>query len=135
MAAQGRKNVHGKAGVRFKAGYTKSKHHGCPQLLKIAVVEAKRYIARELLPIAVLVELLKTQHLLRSTLILRNVSDIIPLEKVRVHLHKQCLVLLLRHQIASEHRIVRRVVDSLHVLLRASQNAVKMHAGLLHHTP
>ena len=26
MAAQGRKNVHGKAGVRFKAGYTKSKH-------------------------------------------------------------------------------------------------------------
>ena len=26
MPAQGRKNVHGKAGVRFKAGYTKSKH-------------------------------------------------------------------------------------------------------------
>ena len=26
MAAQGRKNVHGKAGVRFKAGYTKQKH-------------------------------------------------------------------------------------------------------------
>ncbi len=26
MASQGRKNVHGKAGVRFKAGYTKSKH-------------------------------------------------------------------------------------------------------------
>ena len=26
MAAQGRKNVHGKAGVRFKAVYTKSKH-------------------------------------------------------------------------------------------------------------
>lgn len=26
MAAQGRKNVHGKTGVRFKAGYTKSKH-------------------------------------------------------------------------------------------------------------
>ena len=25
MAAQGRKNVHGKAGVRFKAGYTASK--------------------------------------------------------------------------------------------------------------
>ena len=26
MAAQGRKNVHGKAGVRFKAGYTTQKH-------------------------------------------------------------------------------------------------------------
>ena len=26
MAAQGRKNVHGKTGVRFKAAYTKSKH-------------------------------------------------------------------------------------------------------------
>lgn len=26
MPAQGRKNVHGKAGVRFKAGYTKSKY-------------------------------------------------------------------------------------------------------------
>ena len=26
MAAQGRKNVHGKAGVRFKAAYTKQKH-------------------------------------------------------------------------------------------------------------
>lgn len=26
MASQGRKNVHGKAGVRFKAPYTKSKH-------------------------------------------------------------------------------------------------------------
>lgn len=26
MAAQGRKNVHGKTGVRFKARYTKSKH-------------------------------------------------------------------------------------------------------------
>jgi large subunit ribosomal protein L17 len=26
MAAQGRKNVHGKAGVRFKAGYTASKN-------------------------------------------------------------------------------------------------------------
>lgn len=27
MAAQGRKNVHGKAGVRFKAGYTASKNY------------------------------------------------------------------------------------------------------------
>lgn len=26
MAAQGRKNVHGKTGVRFKAGFTSSKH-------------------------------------------------------------------------------------------------------------
>lgn len=26
MAAQGRKNVHGKTGVRFKAAYTKQKH-------------------------------------------------------------------------------------------------------------
>lgn len=26
MAAQGRKNVHGKTGIRFKAAYTKSKH-------------------------------------------------------------------------------------------------------------
>ena len=26
MAAQGRKNVHGKAGVRFKAGYTAAKN-------------------------------------------------------------------------------------------------------------
>ena len=26
MAAQGRKNDHGKTGVRFKAAYTKSKH-------------------------------------------------------------------------------------------------------------
>ena len=26
MAAQGRKNVHGKTGVRFKAGYTASKN-------------------------------------------------------------------------------------------------------------
>ncbi len=27
MAAQGRKNVHGKTGVRFKAAYTSSKYH------------------------------------------------------------------------------------------------------------
>ena len=42
MAAQGRKNVHGKAGVRFKAGYTKSKHENKLRTLATSLVEAER---------------------------------------------------------------------------------------------
>ena len=42
MAAQGRKNVHGKAGVRFKAGYTKSKHENKLRTLATTLVEAER---------------------------------------------------------------------------------------------
>lgn len=42
MAAQGRKNVHGKAGVRFKAGYTKSKHENKLRTLATALVEVER---------------------------------------------------------------------------------------------
>ncbi len=36
MATQGRKNVHGKAGVRFKAAYTKSKYES---MLRTAVTD------------------------------------------------------------------------------------------------
>lgn len=42
MAAQGRKNVHGKAGVRFKAGYTKSKHENKLRTLATQLVEFER---------------------------------------------------------------------------------------------
>ena len=42
MAAQGRKNVHGKAGVRFKAGYTKSKHENKLRALATSLVEVER---------------------------------------------------------------------------------------------
>ena len=42
MAAQGRKNVHGKAGVRFKAGYTKSKHENKLRTLVSQLVVAER---------------------------------------------------------------------------------------------
>ncbi|MDY6276054.1 MAG: 50S ribosomal protein L17 [Bacilli bacterium] len=42
MAAQGRKNVHGKAGVRFKAGYTKSKHENKLRTLTTSLVEVER---------------------------------------------------------------------------------------------
>ena len=42
MAAQGRKNVHGKAGVRFKAGYTKSKHENKLRTLVTSLVEVER---------------------------------------------------------------------------------------------
>ena len=42
MAAQGRKNVHGKAGVRFKAGYTKSKHENKLRTLVSALVVNER---------------------------------------------------------------------------------------------
>ena len=42
MAAQGRKNVHGKAGVRFKAGYTKSKHENKLRTLATSLVEVER---------------------------------------------------------------------------------------------
>lgn len=42
MAAQGRKNVHGKAGVRFKAGYTKSKHENKLRSLATSLVEVER---------------------------------------------------------------------------------------------
>lgn len=42
MAAQGRKNVHGKAGVRFKAGYTKSKHENKLRTLATTLVEVER---------------------------------------------------------------------------------------------
>ena len=42
MAAQGRKNVHGKAGVRFKAGYTKSKHENKLRTLVTTLVEVER---------------------------------------------------------------------------------------------
>lgn len=42
MAAQGRKNVHGKAGVRFKAGYTKSKHENKLRTLVTSLVMEER---------------------------------------------------------------------------------------------
>src|SRR5574344_326383 len=42
MAAQGRKNVHGKAGVRFKAGYTKSKHENKLRTLATTMVMEER---------------------------------------------------------------------------------------------
>lgn len=42
MAAQGRKNVHGKAGVRFKAGYTKSKHENKLRTLATDLVKYER---------------------------------------------------------------------------------------------
>ncbi|MBP5092210.1 MAG: 50S ribosomal protein L17 [Candidatus Enteromonas sp.] len=40
MAAQGRKNVHGKAGVRFKAGYTASKNKS---MLRNVVTDLVKY--------------------------------------------------------------------------------------------
>ena len=42
MAAQGRKNVHGKAGVRFKAGYTKSKHENNLRTLVTDLIKYER---------------------------------------------------------------------------------------------
>jgi len=42
MAAQGRKNVHGKAGVRFKAGYTKSKHENKLRTLVTDLINYER---------------------------------------------------------------------------------------------
>ncbi len=42
MAAQGRKNVHGKAGVRFKAGYTKSKHENKLRTLVTSLIMEER---------------------------------------------------------------------------------------------
>lgn len=42
MAAQGRKNVHGKAGVRFKAGYTKSKHENKLRTLVSDLIKYER---------------------------------------------------------------------------------------------
>lgn len=44
MAAQGRKNVHGKAGVRFKAGYTKSKHENKLRTLATDLIIHERVI-------------------------------------------------------------------------------------------
>ncbi len=57
MAAQGRKNVHGKAGVRFKAGYTKSKHENKLRTLVTDLVKYERItvtsgMARELRSLA-----------------------------------------------------------------------------------
>ena len=42
MAAQGRKNVHGKTGVRFKAAYTKSKHENKLRTLATTLVMEER---------------------------------------------------------------------------------------------
>ena len=42
MAAQGRKNVHGQAGVRFKAGYTKSKHENKLRTLVTSLIMEER---------------------------------------------------------------------------------------------
>lgn len=42
MAAQGRKNVHGKTGVRFKAAYTKSKHENKLRTLVTTLVMNER---------------------------------------------------------------------------------------------
>ncbi len=42
MAAQGRKNVHGKTGVRFKAAYTKSKHENKLRNLATTLVVNER---------------------------------------------------------------------------------------------
>ena len=42
MPAQGRKNVHGKTGVRFKAGYTKQKHENKLRTLVTDLVKYER---------------------------------------------------------------------------------------------
>lgn len=44
MAAQGRKNVHGKTGVRFKAAYTKSKHENKLRNLATTLVNEERVV-------------------------------------------------------------------------------------------
>ena len=53
MAAQGRKNVHGKAGVRFKAGYTASKNKSMlrnvvSDLVKYGQVQVTSGVVKEL---------------------------------------------------------------------------------------
>lgn len=53
MAAQGRKNVHGKAGVRFKAGYTASKNKSMlrnvvTNLVKYGQVQVTSGVVKEL---------------------------------------------------------------------------------------
>ena len=57
MAAQGRKNVHGKAGVRFKAGYTASKNKAMlrnvvTDLILIGEVKVTSGVVRELKQLA-----------------------------------------------------------------------------------
>ena len=57
MAAQGRKNVHGKAGVRFKAGYTASKNKSMlrnvvTDLVKYGQVQVTSGVVKELTSLA-----------------------------------------------------------------------------------
>ena len=57
MAAQGRKNVHGKAGVRFKAGYTASKNKSMlrnvvTDLVKYGQVQVTSGVVKELKSLA-----------------------------------------------------------------------------------
>ncbi len=57
MAAQGRKNVHGKAGVRFKAGYTASKNKSMlrnvvSELIVGGEVKVTSGVVKELKPLA-----------------------------------------------------------------------------------
>ena len=85
MPAQGRKNVHGKTGVRFKAGYTKSKYenmlrnvvtdlviHGHVKVTKATSVDVVKEAAR-------LVTLTKKEDVMnakrRAASFLRNVKD------------------------------------------------------------
>ena len=57
MAAQGRKNVHGKAGVRFKTGYTASKNKSMlrnvvSELIVGGEVKVTSGVVKELKPLA-----------------------------------------------------------------------------------
>ena len=57
MAAQGRKNIHGKTGVRFKAGYTASKNYSMlrnvvSELIVNGHVNVTSGVVRELVPLA-----------------------------------------------------------------------------------
>ena len=52
MPAQGRKNVHGKTGVRFKAAYTKSKYENmlrnvCTDLIKFGTVKVTDAVSKD----------------------------------------------------------------------------------------
>ena len=85
MPAQGRKNVHGKTGVRFKAGYTKSKYenmlrnvvtdlvlHGHVKVTKATSVDVVKEAAK-------LITLTKKEDVMnakrRAASFLRNVKD------------------------------------------------------------
>ena len=55
MPAQGRKNVHGKTGVRFKAAYTKSKYENMirnvvTDLILKGSVKVTKAVAKDVVP-------------------------------------------------------------------------------------